>query len=946
MKKKFSFLINLGLSILGASSIVGATAVTLTSCADKTSAYDKSITKTLYNQYNSELASAMGNQMYYQLTKENQPKVVNLINKYLDTVNKAISATENTFNLDESIWLRSFQYELQTKKKLVESNIRYIIVNSSDQMNMTNYSKSFQRQMISAASSWGNVNVNTKINQLNGVNTYINDVYNNLNEGLQNGTTWSAVLAKHTIGSMLQMLYSTELNSIASTNNGTGIDDLKTGKLEGSLFTDDSGFKQWKQNSSGVDASQKQQVEDLVETVQQSLDKLMNFLITTYFPGIKYGNEISSGTSSDTSKTVQLDFSIVTQNPNEEDNGFVSTGSKKYIKGLGLSADDLTVKDIGIGFSGATGQAIYKALLQKHSNVIDADPAKQYEFGDQQTGDILDAMIEVAHQIGDLKTGNTKKEWKETYMYDQDSSGNKYASQKMENVVIRQSDGSLNMDNFFQWLNSDQFFNGRDMTSEQFPTIDGKTDLSSSNSQASNSGKKPYQYKGYFTNTDLVANIIGYEGDTDPNKTVTWGDAGNLYVKYIKQKLSPATVQYSDEITNSIMAMSISPEAAYIGSSRAVYQYLTYKASVNSHISAPFKYTPHDWTLRTGTGGAAYASSGEGASDWVNEGWGGFYLDVNPYFGLQKWSMSTLANHEAVSGHVFQFAYAEAHPSDSDAVSFRSTAYAEGWGLFSEWFATQLGIYGEPTLATGQYKAGTDGSITFEQKDVLTLPKFGTKSKTTDITKLDADYANGAYAITAVQNSATSPRNTQTTTTTYVNNQSYYDALQYFGFLNERQLRAMRIAVDVGIHAGDGGTFAAGTGMSLSEARKYLSSNSGLGIDDINRETKRYLEYTGQATSYYNGLVDMQSYFLKAKTLFEQKNPGQTFLNWEDPAKTRKNTQDLFDLILRNGSVPMPVLSWAVDKYLTSEYGEPSVSAVNEIIEQQLYNVETTPLNI
>lgn len=948
MKKKFSFLINLGLSILGASSIVGATAVTLTSCADKTSAYDKSITKTLYNQYNSELASAMGNQMYYQLTKENQPKVVNLINKYLDTVNKAISATENTFNLDESIWLRSFQYELQTKKKLVESNIRYIIVNSSDQMNMTNYSKQFQRQMVSAASSWGNVNVNTKINQLNGVNTYINDVYNNLNEGLQNGTTWSAVLAKHTIGSMLQMLYSTELNSIANSSN---VNDLKEGKLKGSLFTKDQGFTTWKSQTNNVSDEQKQQVEDLVNTVQQSLDKLMNFLINTYFPGIKYGNEIPSSTRTDTPKTVQLDFAVSQSNPNEEDNGFMSSGtgssSKKYIKGLGLSADDLTVKDIGIGFSGATGQAIYKALLQKHSNVIDADPAKQYEFGDQQTGDILDAMIEVAHQIGDLKTGTTKKEWKETYMYDKDSSGNTYGSEEKKDVTIRESDGSIDMGVFFEWLNSDQFFNGRDMTKDQFPTIDGTNKLDNGPQDNKNSTRnKPYKYKGYFTNTDLVANIIGYKDDTDANKTITWGDAGNLYVKYIKQGLSPATVQFSNTIKNDVMAMSISPAAAYVGASRAVYQYLTYKASVNSHIAAPFKYTPHDWTLRTGTGGAAYASSGEGASDWVNEGWGGFYLDVNPYFGLQKWSMSTLANHEAVSGHVFQFAYAEAHPSDSDAVSFRSTAYAEGWGLFSEWFATQLGIYGEPTLATGQYKAGTDGSITFEQKDVLTLPKFGSKSKTTDITKLDADYANGAYAITAVQNSATSPRNTQAATTTYVNNQSYYDALQYFGFLNERQLRAMRIAVDVGIHAGEGGTFAAGTGMSLSDARKYLSSNSGLGIDDINRETKRYLEYTGQATSYYNGLVDMQSYFLKAKTLFEQKNPGQTFLNWEDPAKTRKNTQDLFDLILRNGSVPMPVLSWAVDKYLTSKYGEPSVSAVNEIIEQQLYNVEATPLNI
>jgi len=103
--------------------------------------------------------------------------------------------------------------------------------------------------------------------------------------------------------------------------------------------------------------------------------------------------------------------------------------------------------------------------------------------------------------------------------------------------------------------------------------------------------------------------------------------------------------------------------------------------------------------------------------------------------------------------------------------------------------------------------------------------------------------------------------------------------LQYFGFLNERQLRAMRIPVDVGIHAGIDGTFKKDSGYSLQEARNYLTSNSGLGVDDIKRETKRYLEYTAQATSYYNGLNEMQSYFLKAKTLFEKNNPGATFMD-------------------------------------------------------------------
>lgn len=950
MKKSLLTALNFSLGILGVSSIAGATAITLTSCTQNTSGYDKSITKQLNAQYNSELQDALGNKAYYQLTKDNQPKVVSVINKYLDQVNNIIAETENSFKLDESIWLRGFQYELQTKKKLVESNIRYIIVNSYDQMIMTNYSKSFQKTIKNAADQWMNgsnlVSANDRINQLTAIDTYITDIHNNLQEGLEVGTTWSGVLAKHTIGSMLQMLYDAELKQIAFPSaNGISVKDLNEATLKGTLFTSNVNYATWK-TSSTEDANAKKSVDELVTKTQNDLDKLMNFLLGDYFKGIKYGRptSISEGKS--------INFEVVNTSPKEEDNGFsIKSGSDtKYIKGLGLDSKDLDTKDIGIGFSGPTGQAIYKALLQKHSNVIDADPSEQYKFGSDQVSGILNAMTQVANKIADLKgNGTTNKEWKETYMYDQDSSGNEFASVKKENVEIRNSSGVVNMPNFFQWLNSDQFFNGRDIRSDQFPTIDGTDNLrpkleqakpfgaegsgaaggtGTGGSDGTNTPTIPYKYKSYYVgNDDLVASVIGYVGDKDANVTKTNGDAGNLYVKYITEKLSPATIQTSNTITNTIMTNSISPQAAYIGSSRAVYQYLVYKANVSDHIASAFKPTPHNWTLRSGEGGAAYASSGLGAAEWANKGWGGFYLDVNPYFGLQKWSMSTLTNHEAVSGHVFQFDYASANPADADAVSFSSTAYAEGWGLFSEWFATQLGVYGQPTQASGSFTKDSNGVETFTQKDVLTLPKFGTKSKTTDISQLSSDYANGVYGLPVKTTNPAGQADPKPAEPEKKNNQTYYDALQYFGFLNERQLRAMRIPVDVGLHAGENGSFKAGTGYSLSEARTYLTSNSGLGVDDIKRETKRYLEYTAQATSYYNGLNEMQSYFLKAKTLFEKNNPGATFMDWNEPVNTKNNTQDLFDLILRNGSVPMPVLSWAVDKYLNQKY--PNKSDLN-----------------
>lgn len=477
MKKSLLTALNFSLGILGVQAIAGATAITLTSCTQNTSGYDKSITKQLNAQYNSELSVALGNKAYYQLTKDNQPKVVSVINKYLDQVNNIIAETENSFKLDESIWLRGFQYELQTKKKLVESNIRYIIVNSYDQMIMTNYSKSFQKTIANAAGQWMNgknlVSANDRINQLTAIDTYITDIHNNLQEGLEVGTTWSGVLAKHTIGSMLQMLYDAELKQIATSSSGASISDLNNATLKGSLFTKNTNYDAWK-TSSKDDENTKKSVDELVTKTQEDLDKLMNFLLGDYFKGIKYGRptSISEGKS--------INFELVSTSPKEEDNGFsIKSGSDtKYIKGLGLDSKDLETKDIGIGFSGPTGQAIYKALLQKHSNVIDADPSQQYEFGASQVKGILNAMTQVANKIADLKgNGTTNKEWKETYMYDQDSSGNEFASVKKENVEIRNSSGVVNMPNFFQWLNSDQFFNGRDIRSDQFPTIDGTDNL-------------------------------------------------------------------------------------------------------------------------------------------------------------------------------------------------------------------------------------------------------------------------------------------------------------------------------------------------------------------------------------------------------------------------------------------------------------------------------------
>lgn len=917
--KKTIFLSALGLVT---SSVVLGSVLSLSSCkSDNKVNYELSlaVAKQLYSDYNNELTNAVGTG-YYQVTKDNQQQVKDVVSKYLDYTNdlinrlnsyqSTITSNQRDNYLDLNIWLRGIQFGLSTKLKLLNANIRYLIANNSDSLIMTNYHKTFHRYVLNSANSYNGQSVEQKTQDLKDINKYINDIYSNLQEGLENNVTWSGVLAKHTIGSLLQSLYQNELAQFAKGE----ITSLKN--LTGSLFKNNN-YTNWANENGNP-----QEVTTLVDECQASLDKLMNFIMNDYYNGIQYGKTTGENT---------LSFTLVTNVPKEEDNSFsIKVGNTtKYITGLGLSDANLNTKDIGIGFSGPGGQEIYKGLLQKHTNITDVSTSDQYNLGDSQVADIKSAMTSVANQIANLKVG-PNNEWKETYMFDADSSGDTFGSVEKKSVLreVNSNGTQVNLKNFFEWLNSDQFFNGRDRTTNQKMMI-GQIEIGTDKNKPTNPivdanpvVNNDYAYEQWprnaalGTNNDYVRRVIGYIGDSNLDETITIGDAGNLYVKYITQQLSPETIQDASPKKFAETPNSITPEAAYIGASKAVRQYLEYKEATVNHLTKAFETTKADYTLRTATGGAAYASSGSdensGVSSWVDKGDGGFYLDVNPYFGLQKWSMSTLSNHEGVTGHVFQFNYAYQHPGSKEAVSISSTAYSEGWGLFSEWLATQLGVYGIPAAVSANIN--TNGELTNVQ-GVLDLPAFGIESKTNDITSYadQYEYSNGTYWITPYSANANNPSQAG-------NNQTYYDALQYFGFLNERQLRAMRITVDVGLHSGKNGSFAKGTGYSLKDARDYLQSNSGLGLDDIKRETKRYLEYTGQATSYFNGVIEMQNYFIKAKTQYEAKNKDQKFMDWRDPSSTNANTAPLFSLILRNGSVPLEALSWAVDQYLTSLY--------------------------
>ncbi|MEX0298670.1 MAG: DUF885 family protein [Kordiimonas sp.] len=91
------------------------------------------------------------------------------------------------------------------------------------------------------------------------------------------------------------------------------------------------------------------------------------------------------------------------------------------------------------------------------------------------------------------------------------------------------------------------------------------------------------------------------------------------------------------------------------------------------------------------SGGAFYvASSGDGKTP------GTYYLGANNYLKEPLYNLEALTYHEAVPGHHFQGALQQ----EIDMPEFRKTlsysAYAEGWGLYSESLGKEAGFYNDP----------------------------------------------------------------------------------------------------------------------------------------------------------------------------------------------------------------------------------------------------------
>jgi uncharacterized protein (DUF885 family) len=115
-----------------------------------------------------------------------------------------------------------------------------------------------------------------------------------------------------------------------------------------------------------------------------------------------------------------------------------------------------------------------------------------------------------------------------------------------------------------------------------------------------------------------------------------------------------------------------------------------------------------------------------------------------------------------------------------------------------------------------------------------------------------------------------------------------------FGMWGYQIWRACRLVVDTGVHA---------QGWSREQAIQYLSDNTALPQHEIETEVDRYISWPGQALSYYLGEMAI----LKAREKAE-KALGPKF-----------NIRAFHDAVLELGSVPLPVLTARIDRFIAED---------------------------
>jgi len=118
--------------------------------------------------------------------------------------------------------------------------------------------------------------------------------------------------------------------------------------------------------------------------------------------------------------------------------------------------------------------------------------------------------------------------------------------------------------------------------------------------------------------------------------------------------------------------------------------------------------------------------------------------------------------------------------------------------------------------------------------------------------------------------------------------------MRNFGRLSEEMKRAVRLVVDTGMHA---------KRWSREESIAYMTANTPMAADDIERQIERYFVTPGQALSYKIGM----------QAILEQRERARAALG-ED-----FDIREFHDMVLKNGAMPMEILTEVIEGYIANQ---------------------------
>lgn len=125
----------------------------------------------------------------------------------------------------------------------------------------------------------------------------------------------------------------------------------------------------------------------------------------------------------------------------------------------------------------------------------------------------------------------------------------------------------------------------------------------------------------------------------------------------------------------------------------------------------------------------------------------------------------------------------------------------------------------------------------------------------------------------------------------------YTDPYQYFGSLGDEIHRAIRLVVDVGIHA---------KGWTREQAIKYMLDNEAISDESAISEIERYMAIPAQALSYKIGQLKILELRKQAEAVL-----GKSF-----------NIGLFHDEVLKYGCLPLDVLEKIVNDWIKQQQGE------------------------